>query len=92
MIKTAAQILAEIGGVEKPDRPKSESKTGRRHQYQKFCRRPSASKPTHCELPGCEGTYFCKGMCSPHYYRNRYWGSPYGGRTPHLPVSVIGPI
>lgn len=84
MIKTAADILKEIGNTERTVRKK--------HDYPKNRRSPVKVTPDKCTLPRCDIAWFCGDYCRPHYRRWLRWGTPYGGRAPRVSVKVIGPI
>lgn len=68
MIKTAAQILTELG-------PEAD----RKHNYPANRKRKC---PEFCTLPDCSDPYLAKGYCSRHYQANRSWGNPYAIRPP----------
>jgi hypothetical protein len=43
--------------------------------------RPRVEGDKPCSIEGCTYPYYAKGLCQPHYNRNRKHGSPLGGRT-----------
>lgn len=43
--------------------------------------RPRAEGDKPCSIDGCTYPLYAKGLCQPHYNRNRKHGSPLGGRT-----------
>lgn len=98
MIKTAAQILAEIG-IEDPDRTadlarplKQPGKGGywvRKNRYPE--NRKSTPKPRRlCELvPGCTDPHAGLGGCWKHYYRLKTYGDPLGRPQPRVSLGKI---
>lgn len=89
VVKSAAEILAEIGDSEHPhpdldpNRPlKQPGKGGywvRKNRYP-LQRKPREYKVRLCELvPGCTKVHVGLGGCQTHWYRLRRYGDPLAG-------------
>jgi hypothetical protein len=104
MIKTAAQILAEIAASGTDEEPKPGvlpvtaplKRPGYRGYWVRQNRYPDKRKPREpkpkrlCELvPGCTKPHAGLGGCWSHYYRLRTYGDPLGQPQPRVKLGKI---
>lgn len=102
MIKSAAQILAEITDTD-PDMIEARQRAVElakplkrpRHPGQRRRNRyPDARKPRVlpvrlCSIPGCTEKHLANDYCAAHNYRFRTYGDPLAGRQPRKSLGKI---
>lgn len=102
MIKTAAQILAEINElnlspVELRQREQELQRPlvspvypgQKRRNVYPVKRKPREPKGRLCSVPDCTEKHQANDYCSAHNYRYKTYGSPFGGRVPAVMLGKI---